>query len=298
MSEYNLTVTSENFLRDVQYQVEVGYFENKDNWSENQPKKILSDMLPVFMEKIFSDKNRQKQSLSQLIKAIDEKHFIAYFENTKIQDLVSGINMAGKIRNVNGDYIMVSDANIGGLKSSLNIAQTYLHNVEIDDQGNASEKLSIIRKHKGSYEWPDGENKNYIKVFLPLSSEIEKVDFISGNNIRKSADGQNEFTKASEFGKSVVSFWQNTLPGSDSQSDIYYRRPTAVSLGDDVVTYNITLQKQPGIDSFSYNLKLKYPADWRPINVENYDENNHNIILNFSIEKDTSFSIKFVRSES
>jgi len=298
MPEYDMTVTAENFLRDVQYQVEVGYFENKDNWSENQPKKILSDMLPIFMGRIFSDKNHQKELLEQLVRAINEKHIIAYFENSKIQDLVSGINMAGKIKNTTGDYIMVSDANIGGLKSSLNIAQTYLHNIVIDDQGNASEKLSIIRKHKGSYEWPDGENKNYIKVFLPLSTEVEKVDFVAGNNIRKSADGQDGFSKSVEYGKSVVAFWQNTLPGSDSQSDIYYSRSKVVSLDEEVVIYNITLQKQPGIESFSYNLNLVYPDGWKPINVENYDENNHNIILNFAVEKDTSFSIKFVRSGS
>jgi len=296
MSEYNMTVTADNFLRDVQYQVEIGYFENKDNWSENQPKKILSDMLPIFMGKIFSDKNHQEKLLGELIKSIREKHFIAYFENSKIQDLMSGINMAGKIKNTSGDYLLVSDANIGGLKSSLNIEQNYQHNVMIDPQGNAEEELSIIKKHKGSYEWPDGENKNYVKVYLPLSADIRKVDFISGSNMQKSADGQAEYFKSSEFGKSVVGFWQNTLPGSESRSDVYYSRPEAARLEEEVATYNISLQKQPGAESFKYNLNLQYPDSWRPINVENYDENQHSITLNFTIKEDTSFSVKFVRS--
>lgn len=298
MPEYNMTVTAENFLRDVQYQVEVGYFEDKDNWSENQPKKILSDMLPIFMGKIFSDKNHQEELLERLVGAIDEKHFIAYFENSKIQDLISGINMAGKIRNTTGDYIMVSDSNIGGLKSSLNIGQTYVHDITIDDQGSATERLSIIRKHRGSYEWPDGENKNFVKVFLPLSAEIEKVDFISGSSIQKSTTVQENFAESSEFGKNVVAFWQNTLPGGNSQSDIYYVRPRAVSLDENIVIYNITLQKQPGIEDFDYNLNLKYPAGWKPLNIENYDENQRSIFLDFTINKDTSFSIKFVRSET
>jgi len=86
------------------------------------------------------------------------------------------------------------------------------------------------------------------------------------------------------------------LPGGESRSDVYYSRPEAARLGEEVVTYNISIQKQPGAEPFNYNLNLQYPDNWRPINVENYDENQHNIKLNFTIKEDTSFSVKFVRS--
>jgi len=291
MTDYNMTVTADNFLSDVQYQVEVGYFEDKNNWSENQPKKILADMLPKFLNRLFSSADSGKFAI-EIANAIEEKHLLVYLENERLQDLISGVNLSGEIKNASGDYLYLSDSNIGGKKSSLNIDLNVYHQVEVLDNGNTAEKITIFRKHNGTYDWPDGENKNYVKILLPLIAKIQKVEIL---NVTET---EHKHSASVEFDKTAISFWQNTKPGEESKSMVSYTRENGLNDLALKPTFQNLIQKQPGIEEFDYHLSLKYPQGWRPENVENYDENERLIDLNFKIRKDTSFSVRFVRSET
>lgn len=279
MPEYNLVVSDQNFLSDVQYQVEIGYYKDKNNWSENEPKKILADMMPKFMSAMTKNSQTESKVAREIIKAISEKHFMAYSTNGPVEDLLDGVGLAGKILDTTGDYLYLADSNLGGNKSSLNIAETVNQNIEIDEKGNASEKLTISRKHTGGGDWPGGENINFVQVLLPLSSQIDttglKLEAVSG--------------------KTSVSFWQNTKPGETSQSEVSYHRNQAVDVSTDSFDYQITIQKQPGIDVFNWNLYLVYPQGWKPQNVEGYDSNKRQIFLAQTISKDSVFRLRFIR---
>ncbi|PIU24615.1 hypothetical protein COT12_00110, partial [Candidatus Berkelbacteria bacterium CG08_land_8_20_14_0_20_39_8] len=74
MPDYNLEISDENFLSDVQYQVEIGYYQDKSNWSENQPKKILSDMMPKFLSALTASVAVESAAGKEIIKGISEKH--------------------------------------------------------------------------------------------------------------------------------------------------------------------------------------------------------------------------------
>ncbi|MCX6810968.1 MAG: DUF4012 domain-containing protein [Candidatus Berkelbacteria bacterium] len=278
MPEYKMTVTDQNFLSDVQYQVEIGYFQNKANWSENEPKKILSDMMPKFMSAMTRDGDVESKVGKEVLKAAIEKHFMVYSTNNSVADLLDGIGVSGKVHDSNGDYLYLSDSNLGGNKSSLNIVETVNQKINIDNDGNAAEKLTILRKHTGSYEWPDGENKNYLNILLPLSTVV---------------DTKNLSTKV-ESGKTSVAYWQNTKPGETSQFEVEYHRDKAVDLSQKTFEYQITIQKQPGVENLNWNLYLVYPFGWKPQNVEGYDVNNRQIFLSEKIFKDTVFRLRFI----
>lgn len=279
MPQYNLVVTDQNFLLDVEYQVEIGYFQSAQNKVENQPKKILADMMPKFMAAMTKNNQVESNVGKELMKAIPEKHLMFYSANSLVEDLAEGIGMSGKIHQTTGDYLYLSDANIGGLKSSLNIAETVNQNIEIDQTGTAKESLVIQRKHNGNGTWPDGENINYLTAILPLSSAIDS------QNVKSSVVS----------GKTAVSYWQNTKPGTTSQSTINYHRGSAVNLSSDSFEYQITIQKQPGIESFNWNLYLVYPQGWKPQNIEGYDAKNRQIYLSQTISKDSVFHLRFIR---
>ncbi len=279
MPDYNLEISDENFLSDVQYQVEIGYYQDKSNWSENQPKKILSDMMPKFLSALTASVAVESAAGKEIIKGISEKHLLAFSENSTVEDLLDGIGMSGKIHDANGDYLYISESNLGVNKSSLNVVQTVDQNVEIDSNGKISEKLSIVRKHSGSYEWPDGENKSLMRIFIPLSSQID-------SSVQKTQ---------SQFGKNSVVFWQNTLPGQSSNSTVDYHRDSAINITNDSFDYQITIQKQSGIESYKWNLYLVYPQGWKPQNVEGYDATNRKIYLSNQISKDSVFRLHFIR---
>ncbi|TSC94319.1 MAG: hypothetical protein Athens101428_362 [Candidatus Berkelbacteria bacterium Athens1014_28] len=300
MPEYNLNVGANNFLPEVQYQVEIGYFQNDQGKVENQPKKILADLLPKFLLEVFKEKNSSALSAA-ISQAVEEKHLLLYFENQKIEDLAVGIGAGGEIQRSSGDYFYQSDANIGGYKSSLNIAESVVQSVEIGSSGDLSEKLSIIRKHNGTNNWPDGINNNFLKIYLPQTAKIDNIEFVAGDNNPRSDPKlltSDKYQISSEFGKTLLSFWQNTKPKETSETKIEYVREGALRLSDDQFDYDITIQKQPGIEKFEYNLFLTYPFGWQPKNVEGYDEINRKIYLKKTITSDEKIHLEFVRSQS
>jgi len=278
MPEYNMVITSDNFLTDVQYQIEIGYFKDKNNWSENQPKKILSDMMPKFISAITKNNEVEIAAGKELFTAMSEKHLLFYAENSIVEDFFDGIGSAGKIIETSGDYLYLSDSNLGANKSSLNTITSVEQNILIENSGKANQSLTINKKHNGSYDWPDGENKNLLRIFLPLSAKI------SSANIEP----------RSLFGKTSVSYWQNTKPGEKSESKIEYSRDNAVNLSGQNFDYKVTIQKQPGIEFFDWNLYLKYPEGWKPENVIGYDSESRMIHLSKRIYSDTSFQLRFI----
>lgn len=317
MPEYNLNVTADNFLSDVQYQVEIGYYQNQANWAENQPKKILADMMPKFLNALFKESNRGKTGQA-IMTGVTEKHLLFYFNSSKLEDLANGINAAGKVHQSSGDYLYLSDANIGGYKSSLNITETVKQNVSIDAGGNISEKLAILRKHNGTNVWPDGVNNNYIKIYLPLASKIESVNLVAGDNNPRSDQNKAEadpsrqpvspsqgggeaeaekYQVGGEYEKTTVAFWQNTKPGETSQTNVSYSRTNAVDTSDASFDWQITIQKQPGIENYDWQLDLVYPEGWKPQNVDGYDQENRQIILTETIKKDSVFRLRFIHSQ-
>lgn len=298
MSEYNLVVTDQNFLSDVQYQVEIGYYKDQTNWSENQPKKILADMMPKFLSALTRNSQTERGVAEDLFRGISEKHLLAYSSNSNIEDLIDGVGASGKIHGSTGDYLYLSDANLGGMKSSLNISQTVNQNVEIKDSGNVAEKISIQREHKGSLVWPDGVNNNFLKIYLPLAAKVSEVKFVSGNNNPMSDPAITQpmpYSIGAQNGKSFVSFWQNTKPGETSESQISYSRNSAVNLSGDSFDWQITVQKQPGVENYNWNLYLVYPQGWKPQNVEGYDAKKRQIYLHQTISKDGVFRLRFIR---
>jgi len=298
MPEYNLVVTDQNFLSDVQYQVEIGYYKDQTNWAENQPKKILADMMPKFLSAMTKNSRTEKSIAQDLFRGVSEKHLLAFSANSNIEDLIDGIGASGKIHDSSGDYLYLSDANIGGMKSSLNIAETVSQNVEIKDGGSVAEKISIKREHKGSLAWPDGVNNNFLKIYLPLAAKVDEVKFVSGNFSPMSDPAIPQpapYSVGTQNGKSFVSFWQNTKPGESSESQVSFVRNMAVNFSSDSFDWQITVQKQPGVESYNWNLYLVYPKGWKPQNVEGYDAKKRQIYLSEVISKDSVFRLRFIR---
>lgn len=203
----NLTVTSENFLKEIQYRVETGYFEDPNNVIINQPKTILADFLPLFWQKLISLPKRELYAFAQ--KMLQEKNLVFYFKDETRQKRVEKKNWGGRVRET-GDknYLYINNSNISGKKSSLNVKE------EVELKVNAENKavLKIKRQHTGNGQWPDGDNKNYTRVYAPKGSELLK----------------GEARVYEEFGKTVFGFWSTVPAGQTKEFILEYQLPAKV----------------------------------------------------------------------
>lgn len=234
MPEYGMTLTADNFLELVQYEVEEGYFTNPVNKEINEPKTILKDMIPKLITRL-AEKRYYSQITDLVKKELQEKQILFYFYDDNKEKIVRENNWAGEVKQFAGDYLYVNNSNLAANKSSLNVKEDLKLNVSISDQDTVINNLTITRTHTGDGQWPDGENKNYLRVLVPygaklISAKLDEVGYLEEIKVEK------------EAGKTAFGFYMNTQPRSSRILTLTYELPMKM----DKNNYALYVQKQPG----------------------------------------------------
>lgn len=299
MTAYGKTIDAKNFRAEIESEVHDTYFNDPKNVVENEPKKILGDMMPIFMNKVFAglnDKAMAVKLFSSISKSLKQKDITFYFTKSDFQSRIDQMNYSGAVNPSVGDYLYVNNSNIDGAKSSLSMRQNINLGVTIHDDGALTNDITLTRKHTGVNVLPDGINKNFVRLLLPEKSTISRFMPEAGNFERFFNQGnlQDKYYLGTEAGKTSVNFWMSTDPGQESEVGISYIPNYKLSM-DETFEYIINFQKQPGANADKVNYTLNYPEGYTPTNVKNVDEASRAIQLNLTLDRDRAVKIKFRR---
>lgn len=298
MPAYNLKIGPDNFVSATEEEVQINYFESEVNKKENEPKKILADMMPLFLDKLFNCLGNENDSLkviSAVAKSLKQKDILLSFNKDSLQKKLETWNLSGEVTPTTGDYLYINNSNLAGAKTDQNIGETVRLSVLIDANGTVTDKIYLTRKHQGKNEWPDGLDRNYIRILVPEGSGIINFDPILGNFQRYYDRGYRNgvpYWTDEEADKSTINFWMSTMPGETSQANIEYKPNYQISIGDSF-NYQILFQKQPGALPDSVELEIFFPKGFAPTNVINYDPINKKILLRFKLDEDKKIVINF-----
>jgi len=284
MPDYNIILTPNNFIELIQYKVEVDYDKEL-----NQPKKILADFAPKFIEKLSSlSLEDKKKAITIIFDCIKEKHILAYFNDLFLEKLSINEGWSGKILDSDKDYLSVVSSNINGYKTDKVIKETINHQAEIQDDGSIINTLTIMREHQGGeseYDWWNRVNSNYLRVYLPLGSELISADGQSLEIYQPPIDYQKHNFKSDplveeiesemiidkktgtrifkESNKTVFGNWVYVSPGETVILTYKYKLPFKIDLTKPTDSYSLLVQKQLGSIGSDFNHELKYPEDWK-----------------------------------
>jgi hypothetical protein len=248
MKDYGKTLTAENFTAEIQKSVEVEY-----DKKENRPKEIISDLAPLLLERLMTLNNVDYAPvLLGLNQALGEEKILFYFTDQNTEDLAKRFGWSGQIHSVAGnqDYLMVVHTNISGGKTDAVIENTVRHQVEVGENGEMIDTVTLTRKHNGSAtQLFEGDNNvDYVRFYVPAGSELISTTGFNFNPdylFKYSAGEQgiaadktlsevetnvslNEATgtrTSSEFGKTVFGNWLQVAPGQERTVEIKYRLP-------------------------------------------------------------------------
>lgn len=238
LPDYKTTISADNFFTELAQKIEKDYFENPDNKVVNEPKSILKDMFPQVISRTFSLSKIQLGKLAY--EALKNKEVLFYSNNTGIQNAILAENWGGQVRQFDGDYLYINNANIADLKlnhdiggkSSLNVKENIDYKVDNSD-GLMMANLNLTRSHVGSYKWPDGINHNWTKVLVPEGVILKKAE-LNGKDI------MDQVEQGEEAGKAYFATWIDTAPSTSSILNLSYSLPLTDR------NYQILVQKQPG----------------------------------------------------
>lgn len=241
--EHEEYLTSDNFFDLLHYKVEKEYFDNPDNQIIDEPKSILKKLYPAIAQRIITDPKIAIKVSQLLLQELDEKHIQLFHFDPAVEDKILRLNWGGAISKSQGDYLHINNANIGGAKSSQNILQNTV--LEVTKRANMLEhNLIIDRIHTGTGLWPDGENKNYIRILLPINAKIQTVS-INNTPVANTEIAEELLGDRLSFG-----LWFSTRPKQKNTLRIKY------STQDFFEPYTFVYQKQSGV--VSERLKIIY----------------------------------------
>jgi hypothetical protein len=284
MPEYDTVLSSENFIEKTQYEVEVDY-----DKEENNPKKILSDLAPMVLSRLTETKNSDIAlgALGILLQSLSEKHILLYSRNTQLQEFISQAGWSGEVLQTQGDYLSIINSNINGYKTDGVVDEKIEHQAEIQPDGSIIDTVEITRRHNGGnsqFDWWNKVNSNYMRVYVPLGSQLLEVDgqtvefnnspldyqtlkFDEDSDVKKeesnmNIDRDNGVRMYQDAGKGVFAFWTYVSPQEEIAIKLKYRLPFTMDFqGDSAVSYSLLAQKQSGSRGSIFSSAVQYPKN-------------------------------------
>jgi len=282
MPEYKIIIDENNFREIIQYEVEVNY--DKDL---NRPKKILADLTPKLIDKIFNQEEIKLLDLLNVFnKNFQEKHILIYSFDPEIQSFISKKGWSGEILKTNKDYLSVINSNINGYKTDGVIDQKIQHRTEIQNDGSIIDVLTITRTHRGGnspYDWYNKVNADYLRVFVPKGSELLEIkghtreeyslpmdysNFLRDTDIQaiEKTLQEDESTGAhifEESGKTVFGSWVYVSPGETVIVNYKYKLPFKFDFSRSIESYGLLVQKQAGSQKVNFRSSFNIPQGWK-----------------------------------
>lgn len=281
-------IASNEFNKDnaalaLEYEVEQGFYQK--GISQEERKKVLFQFIKEVINRVEKLDNKEKIQLAKSLRFhLQNKDILLYFDDERLQQAIEGQEWGGIMKGFSGDYLMVVDSNLGAFKSDMFVARNLDYFLDLTDPEKPKARLTVKYKHTAKEEnWLVKDYRNFMRVYTPQKTWLEKV---GGVNNKTSFEG----TKThSGFGN----FMDVEL---NQQKAVVYQ----YVLPSDIIkdgTYELLVQKQPGIKKLPVTVTVKSPYKIKRLSP-NQDgklsfSNNKQVVFKKDLESDQVFKIKF-----
>lgn len=250
-----LRFTSENFVDELQFQVEKGY--NRRGIPERERKEIVGEVLRHILDRMYGIRTDQFKSFLNLVeRQLNEKHILLYFKNPSLQDLARSSHWSGEIRDVPGDYLLVVDSNMISAKTDPVIKKKIRYSVQQSAQGRLVSRVELSYQNNGRNSWKTTDYKDYVRVYAPEGATLLSVN---GGETREGVlkkDGAIDST--SEHGKVSFGVFVKVPIGKTKTIEMEYELPQKISDQVDRGLYSFYLQKQSGLSQQEFDGSFEF----------------------------------------
>ncbi len=215
------------------------------NYVKTNRKGLLGELMLATLDKALrsSPKLYWGRLFQQFIVDANEKNILFYLYDNEAQKGIEALNWAGRVRDFEGDYLYVNDANFGGQKSNLFVTKSMTIDYTISGDGKITKKVTIDYKNPKPYSDCNLERgglclnatlRNYQRLLVPKGSVLGST---KGSQVKV---GSND-----ELGKTVFDAFFTVNPLGKATMSYEYTLPFKVSDH----TLPLLIQKQPGVEN-------------------------------------------------
>lgn len=315
LPEYNQLLTPDNVILALQHETEFEY-----NKKENQPKKIIGDLMKKILEKLMSVSPEQIMPLVATLKdSLAAKDIQLYFTDDKLENQVKDFGWDGGVAVTDKDYLMVVRTNVSGGKTDGVIKQEIKHYAYLQDDNSLVDSVAIKLTHQGNKNdvFERVLNKSYIRVYVPEGSQFLEASGYDGIdptlfkevypgylpdkdleriNGQIQIDPKTNTVINNELGKTVFGNWLLLQPGESKTLTFSYRLPFKLDFqyssfnrlleivglkeADDNQNYSLLAQNQSGPKNTILESVLSLPNSRTIVWSGSSGKNNLNITAN------------------
>lgn len=205
-------------------------------------KAILGPLVnSVIANSLAQPKEKVPQLAGAVLRSLQEKNVMVYVFDQDTQRAVESFNIAGRLRETQGDYLAIVDANLGGRKSNLYVTQDVGDEIKVTND-KITHELTITYKNPQKHDgWLNSVLPNYMRVYVPRGAKLVDAQGLSA-----------EMQTSEESGKTVFGGFFELRPEGVVKVSIKYEVANTGAKGS---PYTLLVRKQPGTVPFHYSMK-------------------------------------------
>ena len=209
--------------------------------SENRKKIIGPLMNSILANAMGQPKEKLAPLFSAAFNSVMQKDVLLYLFDEKVQKVVTDFGIGGAIKDYNGDYLHINDANLGGRKSNLYATEDVLQDVKIAGDGSVTKTVTITYKNPEKQDgWLNSVLPTWTRIYVPKGSTLVAADGLDA-----------KVEPYEELGKTVFAGYFQLRPEGVAKVTFQYKLPFKVK-----GQYKLMIQKQPGANSYLYTVKV------------------------------------------
>lgn len=278
------TITTEN-LNDKIFQMHKSYTPGSSLKSD-----FMLKLADASINKLLEEPLTNLPEISSILQeSLDKKDVMIYLKQVQPSSYISSKGWDGNITSSKTTAPIAIDWNWGGNKANLFIEKNAGLTVRIDPNQTVTYNYELsITNNSQSNVYPEGQYKNYLRVYIPKDAKLTTV---SGFN-------QNDYTTYFEGKYKVIGGMINVPIKSASNINIQYElngQNAFIQTGK-TLSLAVDILKQSGDIDQNYNLSVFYPSSWSLQSYESdlqLNEFNSSVASQFTLDRDKRNNLIF-----
>ena len=253
------------------------------------------------------------QVFTGMYHALQGRHLLIFVNDSRSANILNRVGWDGSLRDAEGDYLMVVDANLGFGKINPLIKRKISYHLTLRVDGTAEAKLSLTYIHQGQQKdvhcqhllpyvgditYEKMMNRcyyNYLRVYTPAGSTLHSAtphptpgEYL----LRGEPDPGQAVTLDEESGKTVFAQFFVVEYGHTLTTRFEYELPPIVRPRNGYQYYSLWIQKQPGTDDIPTSLTINLPPGTHLIGARPTPLLANDELVKFALTLDTDILVE------
>lgn len=291
--DYQETIDEKNVFEKAEYHSETDFFPGS-----TAKKDFLGSLARTLLEKVLtSEKEQWPRVVSAFASSLEQKHLMIYLHHSEVNKILVREKWDGAVLiereslvNEVPDYLMIIDANVGTNKANFFLRREVSSLTVIDRDGGVAKRLTLVYHNQSPADtWPGGTYKNYLRIYVPSGSVLQKVEV-------GDLTDPGLVEKGRELGKTVFGIYFEVPIQSKMRIILDYQLPSTMKFSNGVGIYDFLVQKQPGVVDDHLTVTVNYPSFYKIIKSEPIGKGSDQAIrYSTTLEEDREFRIEFIK---